>query len=44
MIECLAQACMMLEYGYEVSEARSGEKWRPMCHLDLKPANSKCSL
>lgn len=41
MFECLARACMMLEHGFEASEARGGQRWIPMCHLDLKPANSK---
>ncbi|KAA8570136.1 hypothetical protein EYC84_002467 [Monilinia fructicola] len=39
MFECLARACMMLEHGFEASEARGGQRWIPMCHLDLKPAN-----
>lgn len=34
----------MLERGSENLEAENERAWIPMCHLDLKPANSKLLL
>ncbi len=39
---CLARAFHVLEHGAEHPAAYL-KNWRPICHFDVKPSNSKCS-